>query len=316
MQRRRRGDCIQHDSTVIVATEFDVPDSMLCDLIVCGRSFSQSDLVVICDLITSRPAACRRDIAKWTCQRLRWLTPGGKLKEMSCRVALLRLEAQGLIRLPAPRRRNGNRKPFEPDHTIAVPEGNVVCAAGSLSGLRLEKVETTDDSRLWNEAIGRFHYLGYKRLPGAQIRYLLQSTLGLLGVLGFGASAWKAAPRDRWIGWSDAQRKERLHLVVNNARFLLLPWVRSRNLASWALSQCARRLPLDWQVRYGYHPVLLETFVERGRFRGTCYKASNWSYVGDTQGRGKLDRYRTAELPIKQIFLYPLIERFREVLCA
>ena len=300
----------------MVATGFDVPDSTRGDLIVCGRRFSQSDVAAICDLITSRPAACRRDIAKWTCQQLRWLTPGGKLKEMSCRVALLRLEAQGLIRLPAPRRLNGNRKPFEPEHTIGVPEGNVVCAAGSLNGLRLRRVETSADSRLWNEAIGRFHYLGYKRLPGAQMRYLLHSALGLLGAIGFGASAWKAAARDRWIGWSDAQRKERLHFVVNNSRFLLLPWVRSRNLASWVLSRCAHELPLDWQVRYGYRPVLLETFVERGRFRGTCYKASNWSYVGDTQGRGKLDRYRTAELPIKQVFLYPLTERFREVLCA
>jgi hypothetical protein len=291
-------------------------DSTLSDVIVCGRCFSRSDIVAICDLITSRPTACRREIAKWTCERLGWLTPGGKLKEMSCRVALLRLEAQGLIRLPAPRGRNGNRKPFEPEHTIVVPERSLVCASGSLGGLCLQRVETPADSRLWNEAISRFHYLGYKRLPGAQMRYLLHSTLGLLGVLGFGASAWKAAPRDRWIGWSEAQRKARLHLVVNNARFLLFPWVRSKNLASWVLSRCARRLPLDWQVRYGYRPVLLETFVERGRFQGTCYKASNWRYVGDTQGRGKLDRYWKAELPIKQVFVYPLVERFREVLCA
>ena len=293
-----------------------MPDSTLSDVTVCGRLFSQNDLVAIRDLITSRPRACRRDIAKWTCERLRWLTPAGRLKEMSCRVALLRLDAQRLIRLPPPQRRNGNRKPFEPKHTIEVPERSWVCAAGSLGGLCLRRVETPADSRLWNEAIGRFHYLGYKRLPGAQMRYLLQSTLGLLGVLGFGASAWKAAPRDRWIGWSDSQRKARLHLVVNNARFLLLPWVQSKNLASWVLSQCARRLPLDWQLRYGYRPVLLETFVERGRFRGTCYKASNWRYVGDTQGRGKLDRCHAAELPIKQIFVYPLVEDFREALCA
>ncbi len=292
-------------------------DSAPSDVIVCGRHFSQDDIVAIRDRITLQPGACRRDIAKWTCERLRWLTPGGKLKEMSCRVALLRLAAEGFIRLPPPQRRNGNRKPFEPaEPTIKAPEQDLVCGAGSLSGLCLERVETPAASRLWNEAIARFHYLGYKRLPGAQIRYLLRSTHGLLGALGFGASAWKAAPRDRWIGWSDSQRKARLHLVVNNARFLLLPWVQSKNLASWALSRCARRLPLDWQARYGYRPVLLETFVERGRFRGTCYKASNWRYVGDTQGRGKLDRRHEAGLPIKQIYVYPLVEDFREALCA
>jgi hypothetical protein len=291
-------------------------NSPLSEVIVCGRRFSQSDIVAVRDLITSQPAACRREIATWTCERLGWRTPGGKLKEMSCRVALLKLEAHGLIRLPAPRRGNWNRKPFEPEHTIVVPEGNLICAAGSLSGLCLQRVKTPADSRLWNEAVSRFHYLGYKRLPGAQMRYLLHSKLGLLGVLGFGASAWKAAPRDRWIGWSEAQRKAGLHLVVNNARFLILPWVRSKNLASWVLSRCARQLPFDWQVRYGYRPVLLETFVERGRFQGTCYKASNWRYVGDTQGRGKLDRYHEAQLPIKQVFVYPLVARFREVLCA
>jgi hypothetical protein len=291
-------------------------NSPLSEVIVCGRRFSQSDIVAVRDLITSQPAACRREIATWTCERLGWRTPGGKLKEMSCRVALLKLVAHGLIRLPAPRRGNWNRKPFEPEHTIVVPEGNLICAAGSLSGLCLQRVKTPADSRLWNEAVSRFHYLGYKRLPGAQMRYLLHSKLGLLGVLGFGASAWKAAPRDRWIGWSEAQRKAGLHLVVNNARFLILPWVRSKNLASWVLSRCARQLPFDWQVRYGYRPVLLETFVERGRFQGTCYKASNWRYVGDTQGRGKLDRYHEAQLPIKQVFVYPLVARFREVLCA
>ncbi|MBI4585029.1 MAG: DUF4338 domain-containing protein [Planctomycetes bacterium] len=148
------------------------------------------------------------------------------------------------------------------------------------------------------------------------MRYLIEAGTGLLGVLGFGASAWKVVPRDRWIGWTDRQRQERLHLIVNNARFLILPWVRCRNLASWALSQCARRLPFDWEGRYAYRPVLIETFVERQRFHGTCYKAANWRYLGETQGRGKLDRYWRHELPLKQILVYPLQADWREVLCS
>lgn len=285
-------------------------------VVVCGRRFSQEDLEAIRGFIASEPTACRREIATWACERLRWLTPKGRLKEMSCRVALLRLEALGHLRLPAPRWGNRNRKVYQPQHTVVVPGEELRLSVEELGGVRLRRVEGKADSRLWNEVISRFHYLGYKKLPGAQMRYLLECDLGLLGALGFGASAWKAAPRDRWIGWSEAQRKAHLELVVNNARFLLLPWVRSPNLASWALSHCARRLPADWEARYGYRPVLLETFVERGRFHGTCYKASNWQYVGDTQGRGKLDRYRKAELPVKQIYLKALVGRFREVLCS
>ena len=290
--------------------------TILDQLRVCGRRFFDEEVAAISKFIAEHPSACRREIARWTCEQIGWLTPGGQLKEMSCRVALLRLQALGFLELPRPRKRSGNWRPYVPGDSIVVPEQGLGCPVEQLPGLLLRRVKTKEDSRLWNEAVSRFHYLGYRRLPGAQLRYLIESARGLLGVLGFGASAWKAAPRDRWIGWSDAQRKARLHLVVNNARFLILPWVRSQNLASWALSRCARRLPSDWQERYGYRPVLLETFVERGRFHGTCYKAANWRYLGDTQGRGKLDRHRKAALPVKKIYVYPLGESFREVLCA
>ncbi len=177
-------------------------------------------------------------------------------------------------------------------------------------------MDTPQDSSLWNELIERYHYLGYKPLPGAQIRYLVFGGPHLLAVLGFGAAAWKVAPRDRWIRWSAEQRIANLHLIVNNARFLILPWVSSRNLASRILSGVAKRLPQDWHVRYGYQPVLLETFVEHNRFRGTCYRAANWTHVGQTQGRGKLDRHKRHPLPVKEIFLFPLLRRFRQELCA
>jgi hypothetical protein len=169
---------------------------------------------------------------------------------------------------------------------------------------------------LWNEAIARFHYLGYTPLSGAQQRYLVEYDDGILGAIGFGASAWKVAARDHWIGWTSQQRQSGLQRVVNNARFLLLPWVRVKNLASRILSMSARRLVGDWQQRYGYQPVLLETFVEQPRFSGSCYRAANWIYVGDTQGRGKLDRYEERALPIKGVYLYPLISDFRRELCA
>ena len=172
------------------------------------------------------------------------------------------------------------------------------------------------EALLWREYVDRYHYLGYTPLPGAQLRYLVTSGRQVLALLGFGASAWKAAPRDRFIGWSVAQREARLQLVVNNARFLILPWVQVRNLASTVLARSSRRLPDDWQARYGYRPLLLETFVQSDRFAGTSYRAANWTHVGQTQGRGKLDVHRTHALPRKDIWLYPLRRDFRRRLCA
>jgi len=176
-------------------------------------------------------------------------------------------------------------------------------------------VGTPEESSLWNELMERYHYLGYQPLPGAQMRYLVFGGSLLLAAMGFGASAWKVGPRDQFIGWSPDQRVRNLYLVVNNARFLILPWVNSHNLASRILAAAARQVPRDWQARYGYEPVLLETFVERDRFRGTCYRAANWIHVGQTQGRGKLDRHKLFSLPVKNIFVYPLRRDFRQRLC-
>jgi hypothetical protein len=147
-------------------------------------------------------------------------------------------------------------------------------------------------------------------LPGAQMRYFIKDGDRVLGAMGFGAAAWKVAPRDRFIGWNSHEREERLHLIVNQSRFLILPWIHCKNLASKSLAMVARRLPDDWYNYYGYRPVLMETFVENGKFHGTCYKADNWHNVGDTQGRGKLDRFNTKSVPIKSIWLKPLFPDF------
>lgn len=283
---------------------------------VCGRHFKEEEIAKIRELTLEDPAPCRREIARRTCELLGWVRPDGRLKEMSCRVALLRLEARGLIRLPPPRNGNGNTKPYRPTTTIVEPPAPLRCSFQDLGGLVLRAVETRSQSRLWNEAVSRFHYLGYKPLAGAQLRYLIQAGVGLVGVIGFGASAWKVGDRDRWIGWSRKQRRARLHLIANNARFLILPWIRTPNLASWVLSQCCRRLPGDWEQRYGYQPVLLETFVERDRFRATCYRAANWICVGETEGRGKLERHGRRELPVKKVYVYPLKRCFRRLLCG
>lgn len=183
-----------------------------------------------------------------------------------------------------------------------------------LRDLVLSRIRSAEESALYNELLERYHYLGYTKMAGAQIRYFIRCEEGLLGAIGFGAAAWKLSSRDRFIGWAPALREKNLHLILNNARFLILPWVRSKNLASKVLSLCARQIPQDFVKNYGYSPVLLETFVEHGRFSGTCYRAGNWIPVGQTKGRGKKHIYKTPGVPIKDVWLYPLRSDFRRVL--
>mgnify|MGYP000635707273 FL=1 len=233
---------------------------------------------------------------------------------MSCRVALLRMHREGLIELPAPRHKVNPCRSFARRTLQAQPGALLEAAVHELSALRLEVV-ARKDSALWNEYIDRYHYLGYKPLPGAQLRYFAYAGEHLVGLLGFGAAAWKSGPRDEWIGWSRTQRHRNLGGVINNARFLILPWVRVSSLASKLLAMAARSLPAHWEGRYGYRPVLLETFVEAERFSGTCYRAANWTCVGQTQGRGKLGDHRLGQVPVKTVWVYPLTKDFRGQLC-
>lgn len=234
---------------------------------------------------------------------------------MSCRVALLRMEADGLFVLPAPIKKNGNGKPYK-RRTSAAEPGLPLCAPVSeLNDLALKQVVSKADSHIWNEYIDRYHYLGYQPLSGAQLRYLAMARGQTIALLGFGAAAWTTAPRDRFIGWNPRQRIANLHLIVNNSRFLILPWVKSQHLASKLLAMAARRLPNDWAARYGFRPLLLETFVEMDRFKGTCYKAANWTCLGETRGRGKLGGHEVS-CPIKTVWIFPLSRSFRKVLTA
>ena len=280
----------------------------------CGRSFSAQEIQRIRNLIDSEPALNRAALSRRVCEQLGWLTADGRGKQMSCRVAMLRMERDGLIRLPPAQKGNGNGRRRPPLGPASEPRLPISLPAGPLVPLRLRLVQTPQESALCNELVERYHYLGYTPLPGAQLRYLVFAAEQLLALLGFGAAAWALAPRDQFIGWSPEERIRNLHLLVNNARFLVLPWVASRNLASRILGAAARQLPRDWTDRYGYAPVLLETFVQRNLHSGTCYRAANWICLGTTQGRGKLDTKNRRPLPVKSILVYPLCANFREVL--
>ena len=280
----------------------------------CGRALSAADLEVIREAIRRAEPANRAGIARRVCRALAWTNALGEPKLMSARVGLLRLHRAGLIELPAPRWGNGNGRGLTRAAVPWPPERPLDGRVDGLSGVRLSVVREKAASRLWNGLIDRYHYLGYSPLPGAQMRYLIESDQGLLGALGFGAAAWKVGVRDAWIGWDRLQREAHPSAVVNNARFLLLPWIRVQHLASKVLGLAARRVGADFAERYGERPVLLETFVELARYRGTCYAAANWRYLGETQGRGKCDVAHRAALPRKGVYVYPLRADFRRVL--
>jgi len=256
-------------------------------------------------------------IADALCDALSWHRPDGRRKDMSARVALLRMERDGLIALPPPRNGNGNgkisRHQEPPQRQLPLVAPSSLAALGDIE---LVVVSTKAASQRRRSLIASYHYLGYTPFVGAQLRYLVESSSGTLGALGFAASAWACAPRDAHIGWDAETRKARLHLVIGNARFLILPEARVHNLASHILASAVRRLPRDWQSAYGYAPVLAETFVETGRFTGTSYKAANWTCVGQTKGRGKLDRTNQHALPVKDIYLYPLHRDYRTILTS
>ena len=248
------------------------------------------------------------------CEHLDWVTPTGRYKLASCAKALVQLERLGLLKLPARREGHGG----EAEIVVGArtdPEAEMVGTVRDVAPLELEPVREKEAIRLWNEYVQRYHPLGYRRPFGAHQRYFLVGRGGRrLGCLLFAAAAWALRERDGWIGWTERDRAQRRHRVVGNTRLLLFPWLRIRNLASKALALAAQRIGSDWEQRYGYAPVLLETFVELGRYRGTCYQAANWIRLGVTQGRGRMDRRKQYLSRPRAIYVYPLVKDFRAVL--
>jgi len=278
----------------------------------CGREFTDDEIKWINNKVANEPKLRRSLLSDQFCSEFNWYKQDGGLKSMSCRVAMLRMEKDGHIILPKSIRKRPNRKrKIEPSlFTLSKPD--MYLKAGKLN-IEFELV-TKKTSLLWREYIETYHYLGYTPFCGAQLRYFVKSENNILALLGFSAAAWKVAPRDNIIGWNNNSREKKLHLIVNNARFLILPWIKSKNLASRILGLISKRLPEDWENQYKYRPVLLETFVEKERFTGSSYKAANWIYVGDTKGRGKKDQYNEYKLPVKGIYLYPLTKKYLNIL--
>ena len=283
----------------------------------CGREFSDEVVEKIRAVVREEPELTRAELSRRVCGWLGWKGPDGRPKAMSCRVALLRLQRRGVIALPAARKEVRRRGPTAgPPAPLAW--AGVQATLAEVGELEVMAVEgpRSDSSRRWNALMAAHHPLGSQPLCGRQMRYLVRSVrYGELAALSFSAAAWQVKAREEWIGWSDRPRRANLQKVVANSRFLILPGVEVKNLASKVLALCARRLPDDWERRYGERPVLLETYVEAGRYSGTSYRAANWQRVGSTCGRGRNDRHHTASLAPKDVYLFPLQKDFRQILC-
>lgn len=287
------------------------PHSPLAPLTFCGRRFSISELEMIREVVSDCSALSLTEISRTLCELLDWRRPSGKLKNHECRLLLERLRDEGVVNLPAVQTVGGRgpRRVCLTPWSDPLPE--ITGSAGEFEPLRLTVVgaEGKEEYQRWAEYVERYHYLGHRIPVGASLRYWVRSPRcpgQVLACLLWSSAAWKMAVRDRWIGWSAEQRARNLPFVVNNSRFLLLPWVRVKGLASKILGHAARQLPEDWERLYGYRPLLLETLVEEARFQGTCYRAANWIALGRTQGRGRMDRDHRAPLEPKLLFVYPL----------
>ncbi|MDY0177616.1 MAG: DUF4338 domain-containing protein [Lentisphaeria bacterium] len=280
-----------------------------------GRELGADDLVFLRELISQHYHQGRSHISRVLCEAWSWRQPNGKLKEFAARDLLLRLEEHQLVQLPARQKPKNNLKPVTFPQIPLFPRQVL---EGCLSGqaLSILPVTTRQERYLWNYLVHRYHYLGLAKLVGEHIRYLVWLDGQVAACLGWASAAWKVQDRDRFIGWDEEAKRRHLHLVANNVRFLIPPWIRLKNLASKVLSLCLHRLCRDWQDLYGHPLYLAETFVDTARFSGTCYQAANWLYVGQTKGSGKRGNGYHYHGQPKAIYLYPLHRRFRRLLGA
>jgi hypothetical protein len=274
---------------------------------ICGQEFTHDILERIRDAVVMEPQISRRALSRRVCQWLDWRSAAGDWQEGGCRKALAELARRQVLELPAP------CLSFPPRQTPALTiDDTEVCTTLEVLGpveLVLIGGHRSHEAQVWRVLMQRHHYLGDKRLCGAQLRYLIRSErYGWLGGLAFSSASWALHDRDAYIGWNEAARRENLRRVVANFRFLIVPGVQVPNLASHVLGAAARRLPADWVARYGVTPVLLETFVDPTHFDGACYRAANWIRVGETSGR--------RDGIAKDLWLYPLDARWRETLCT
>lgn len=287
------------------------------NMVIQGRQIATKEIAFIRGLMAEHPDWGRTRLSQELCRCWNWRNAKGRIKDMAARTLLLKLERRGLIELPARRRPSTNHLRNRVPPKEISPGEPILGSLRDLRPLSATLAEPgSDDLRLFNGLLASHHYLGHRNTVGENLRYLLRDRHARpVACLLFGSAAWKCADRDRFLGWGRSCRESNLQGLTNNTRFLIPPWVEVSHLASHVLGLVARRIRADWQAKYG-HPVhALETFVDRSRFKGTCYQAANWICVGRTRGRTRNDRYCRIQAPVKDVYLYSLVKNFREALC-
>jgi len=269
----------------------------------------------ISTLIEANPEWHRTKLSQELCKKWGWKGENGQIKDVSCRDVLRALDAAGKIKLPA-RQKHGRTKGGADVFALMLHDTiPIETELSAIQPLTLEVVVGKTNLAEFKSYVAQYHYLGYDRNIGENIKYFVRDKHGrTLACLAFGSAAWKCESRDTYIGWDNERRKQSLRYLTNNSRYLIFPWVSVPHLASHILSLVCRTISNDWMTKYGHPLYMLETFVERDRFRGTCYKAANWVYVGKTTGRGRNSKSKEAVLPIKDVLVYPLNKRFHELL--
>lgn len=278
-----------------------------------NRTFSPADVALVRQTIAEHPEEGRCALSRRLCLAWNWTQPNGQPKDMICRGLLLDLERKGAVRLPP--RKKIPLNPFlhrSPPERIEVDQTPVDVPLRELFPISIRQARRSPLEKLCNSLIEEHHYLGYTQPVGEHIKYMVFSGDRPVACLVFCSAAWHLGPRDHFIGWTPALREKNRHFLAYNTRFLIMPWVRVPHLASHLLAQCLRRLSMDWVTLY-HHPVhWVETFVDSERFKGTCYQAANWIFLGKTTGRGKFDQARKPNRSIKDVYGYPLVRQFRE----
>jgi len=277
----------------------------------CGREFSVQEVSLIQEVVQTCTGISRRELANTVCELLDWRRPAGGLKERDCRDLLERLENQGVLTLPD-KRPTGSTAPrkYKEPAGDATAYSALCGSVEAFAPLTMQRVQDQAQRELFKEVMGRYHYLGYAMPFGARLQYLVyvsRPRREVVGCVQFSSPAWRMKARDQWIGWDDGTRKLNLQHIVNNSRLLVL--ARIRNLASMMLSLALKQLEGDWQRQHGVQPFLVETLVDRQRFHGGCYRAANWIEVGQTSGRGRMDRsHQRHGAQIKTVWIYPLVK--------
>lgn len=282
----------------------------------CGREIIGKELEEIQETVKLFKGLRRSELAETICEHLEWYTASGSRKVDACMKLLEKLQARGALKLPSKREQAKGKREGIFFTGRTEPHVDIVERLRDVKPIGLETVAGKEATGLWSEYISRYHYLGYKRPFGCSMRYFIRSKRGRLGCVLFSGAAKALRERDRWIGWTEGQRLRNLAWVINNSRFLIFPWVRVKNLASHVLGQIEKQIGQDWEERWGYRPVLMETFVDPRHYEGSCYKAANWHYLGQTTGEGLVRPGKIYTTSPKKIFVKPLVKDFRILLCS